>query len=189
MAGDILRDFIGLRGGNFERNVTTFALRYGTLKLCEHDRPMFHKREDVAADPAAPWACREVASSVVGWDFEERLPTWRRFSLQAQALWNMAEALRRERRVANADLDVLYPDGSRAAKQLEQIMLVHAPELNVDTAAATSPKFVIQATLQDWLRFGGDRIDTNHPRKGRLSRLFMQTLRFDIRRHCNCCSK
>src|SRR5215469_14404257 len=33
---NILRDFIGLRSGDVERNIITFAKRYGTLQLCEH---------------------------------------------------------------------------------------------------------------------------------------------------------
>jgi hypothetical protein len=79
--GNILRDFIGLRSGDVERNIITFAKKYGTLQLCKHGTPMFHNLEE-ASDPPLPWECREIASTIDGWDFEERLAAWRGFSLQ-----------------------------------------------------------------------------------------------------------
>ena len=157
--GNILRDFIGLRSGDIERNIITFAKKYGTLKLCEHGRPMFHNQEEEPPDAAHPWGCREVPSSVVGWDFEERLATWKSFSLQAQALWNTGEALRRDRRVADADLDLLGSDAIRNARKVEQMLsrLPRAAELQ-GGAAASFPQFLIRSTLRRWLRFGGVEI-------------------------------
>jgi hypothetical protein len=158
---NILSDFIGLRSGDVERNIIRFAEKYGTLQLCEHAIPLFHNREYIPYRQARPSECQEVASSIVEWDFEEPLASWRSFSLQAQALWNMAEALRRDRRVSDADLNVMGSSELGRAKEVEQLLskLPHVASLS-GGAAAAYPGFLISSTLQSWLRLGAVNI---HP--------------------------
>jgi hypothetical protein len=76
----------------------------------------------------------------------------------------MGEALRRDRKVSDADMIVLCSDASRIRNEAEQI---HPAAASFGGGSAvTFPEFLIRSTLQAWLRFGG--VQVQPIRKGKL---------------------
>ncbi len=157
ISSEILEDFLDVgRAANSEAAVLRFAKRYGTLQLCRHGLPMFHSHTSAPFTGRAG-ECSEIKATGE-YNYHEPVAKWLEFARQAQAVVNVAEAIRRSGEPDPDDLDNLLFRGRDRQFTGQGTRTVEVLSRYGVTSPISSPRRVyvgfVEMVVEQWTRYG-----------------------------------